>query len=142
MKNYFTISILFMFFFLWGSHSAWSQSNIGLDRRALINKLSTNQMERFEKFLASPTAQAQDSISKFSDEEIILIWDSYKEGKSLSEQRIFWLIEAHLNRKADKIAASRLFYLYLALLLLGILFFVFIFIIYVRQKQIFKNISS
>lgn len=131
-----------MLLFIFGVSSVFAKSSIGLDRKELASKLSTSQMERFERFLASPTNQAQDLISQFSDEEIITIWNYYKEGKSLSEQRIFWLIEAHLNRKADNIAVSRLFYLYLALLFLGVLFFSFIFFIYIRQKQIFKDLSN
>lgn len=114
----------------------------GIDRIHFAQNLSAKQMEKFEEFLHLPTNKAQDFISKFSDEELTKIWDTYKQEKPVKEQRIFWLLEAEANRKADKIASERLFYLYVALLFLGILFFVFIFMIYFRQKKFLQNFEE
>lgn len=132
-----TAVTIFLFFLC----STFSQA-AEIPRAELTKVLSAQTMTKLENFLNFSTKEAQDLLPKFSDEEIVTIWDVYRGSKSLSEQRIFWLLQAHLERKADAMAAQRLFYLSAALIILSSLFFVFVLLIYYRQKKFLQNFEK
>lgn len=79
---------------------------------ALPEKLAAATQE----FLDSDTAKARAAMSKFSDEDLQRITNIFKKIHSNSEQRIFWLVEESYRRNAERVAAERIRYLYLAVL--------------------------
>lgn len=69
-----------------------------------------------QEFLEADTAKARVAMSKFSDEDLQRITNSFKKVHKNSEQRIFWLVEESYRRNAERVAAERIRYLYLAVL--------------------------
>jgi hypothetical protein len=71
---------------------------------------------RVREFLRAETAAARSSMAKFSDDELQKITTAFKKSHSKEEQRLFWLSEELYRRNAERVAAERIRYLYLAVL--------------------------
>jgi hypothetical protein len=71
---------------------------------------------RVREFLSAETAAARSSMAKFSDDELQKITTAFKKSHSKEEQRLFWLSEELYRRNAERVAAERIRYLYLAVL--------------------------
>ena len=74
--------------------------------------------KKLEKFLKAKTKEAKSMLSEFSNQEIDQVLNNYKKDKLPEENRMLWLIEEGFQRKADKIAASRLIFLFVAVIAL------------------------
>lgn len=78
--------------------------------------LPANLAERAQAFLEADTTTARQSMVRFSDEELESITTTFKKSHNKKEQRLFWLIEELYRRHAERTAAERIRYLYLAVL--------------------------
>lgn len=75
-----------------------------------------------QKFFAAETGRARAQMAAFSDEDLQKITTAFKKAHPASEQRLFWLIEESYRRNAERVAAERIRFLYIAVLLaLGII---------------------
>ena len=76
-----------------------------------------------EKYLQSDSETSLNILSRASDQELQQWYEEFKKGKNIQELRMLKLAEEYLNREADRVAASRLTYLTIAILaLLALLF--------------------
>ncbi|MDH5718359.1 MAG: hypothetical protein OEZ22_12090 [Spirochaetia bacterium] len=136
-KNIKKIIFCWLFFFSWSIYSqAGSVDN-------LLKDLPEGIKSKYEKFLSFETNDARMHLSEFSSDELEQIKNAYegllnKSGKS--EKRILWIVEEAEARKADKIAADRLFYVALAVIILMVLFTGFVVYIYLSQKKLFNQL--
>jgi len=95
-----------------------------------------NLDQKLEQFLAAPTDKAKDLLSQFTDSELEQVYNKYRNGKTIEEQRKLWLIEDSFNRKADRVAASRLKYLAIGVITLMVLVLYFSWNTYRLQQNI------
>lgn len=82
------------------------------DSEALPHSLAQTTQD----FLTADTAKARAGMSKFSDDDLQRIVNAFKKGHTKSDQRIFWLVEESYRRNAERVAAERIRFLYLAVL--------------------------
>lgn len=80
------------------------------------DELPENLAERTQQFLDADTASARAGMARFSNEELETIVTAFKKSHSKKEQRLFWLSEELYRRQAERVAAERIRYLYLAVL--------------------------
>ena len=69
-----------------------------------------------KNFLEADTGKARSAMATFSNDDLQKIANSFKKSHDASGQRIFWLIEEHYRRNAERVAAERIRYLYYAVL--------------------------
>jgi hypothetical protein len=95
-----------------------------------------------QTFLNAETTEARNLLSGFSYEMLENYTNQYmssekmQSAQNMKEARKLWLIEEYYKRKADKTAADRLFYVFLAVTLLMLLISVLTFKIYKMQKNL------
>ena len=83
----------------------------------------SSQEITLEKYLQSDSETSLNILGRASDQELQQWYEEFKKGKNIQELRMLKLAEEYLNREADRIAASRLTYLTIAILaLLALLF--------------------
>lgn len=88
------------------------------DAEVLPEKLAAE----VQKFFGAETGRARSQMAAFSDEDLQKITTAFKRSHPASEQRLFWLIEESYRRNAERVAAERIRFLYIAVLLaLGII---------------------
>lgn len=92
--------------------------------------------QKKHNFYSADTKAAKSFMADFTEAELEQVLNEYKQGKTLAEQRTLWLIGELEARKADRVAADRLLYVFLALTLTGALILFFIFRIFSMQKRI------
>ncbi|MDH4261517.1 MAG: hypothetical protein OEV78_00570 [Spirochaetia bacterium] len=96
----------------------------------------------FELFYNAETKEARNILSGFSFEMLENFTNQYMSSdkmqnvQNIKESRKFWLIEEYYKRKADKTAADRFFYVFLAVTILLLLIFILTFRIYQMQKKL------
>ena len=75
-----------------------------------------------QNFFDAETGRARSQMAAFSDEDLQKIATAFKKVHPAAEQRLFWLIEESYRRNAERVAAERIRFLYIAVLLaLGII---------------------
>ncbi len=89
-----------------------------------------------ENFLNSDTEDARRLLRSFTREELLEIFSAYRQTKSVQEQRYLWLIEEFHEREADRVAAERLWYVFLAVTLLMTGIFTFSLLTYFTQRKL------
>ena len=100
-----------------------------------------NNIEKLDTFLKAPTEEAQNQLKYFKSTELQTIWNSYKNEKTLEEQRKLWLIEEYFKRESDRIASDRLMYLFWAVLLLLSFIFGTLIFLYYKQTALSKKLE-
>ncbi|MDH5720855.1 MAG: hypothetical protein OEZ13_09625 [Spirochaetia bacterium] len=111
----------------------------------IIKQAPDNMKEKMKKYLSVSTKEAQDMIIDFSDMELVNMKQAYENvlnNAKDNEKRVLWLYQAAEARKADKIAADRLFYVALALILLMTLFTTFVGYIYFAQRRLISHMNE
>ena len=101
-----------------------------------IQALTPSTEIKYKGFLHSPTKQAKSMLNKFTDEELSEVFSEYKANKSQDELRTLWIIKEKEARRADQVAADRLFFVFLAITLLAALIFTFVYRIYQMQRRL------
>ena len=101
-----------------------------------ILALTPTTETKWKGFLHSPTKAAKSMLNKFTDEELNEIFSEYTANKSQDELRTLWIIKEKEARRADQVAADRLFFVFLAITLIGILLFTFVYRIYQMQRRL------
>jgi len=90
-------------------------------------------------FFKAETTEARNLISGFSYEMLENYTNEIMNSdkmQNVQEARKLWLVEEYYKRKADKTAADRLFYVFLAVTLLMFLIFILTWKIYRMQKNL------
>lgn len=72
--------------------------------------------QRTLQFLQTETAAARSAMANFSDDELQKITNAFRKTLPKAEQRLFWLSEELYRRNAERVAAERIRYLFLAVL--------------------------
>lgn len=104
--------------------------------------LSGQASQKLNKFMSLPAAGARSYSAEFSDNELLEIWNAYKQSKEIREQRLLWLIEEYESRRHDRIAQERLIYLFLALIFMNGLVWLMMILTYRSQKKVERQISE
>ena len=92
--------------------------------------------ERTDKFLSAPTGDARAQMAQFSDEDLQKITTAFKKEHSASDQRIFWLSEELYRRNAERVAAERIKFLYLAVVAAFIILTGFALLTYRQSRRL------
>ena len=128
-----THKILFGFLF-----SACAVSAADFDVEALPEKLAGE----VQRFFAADTGRARTQIAAFGDEDLQKITTAFKKAHPAAEQRLFWLIEESYRRNAERVAAERIRFLFMAVLAaLGIIA-VFTGLTYARARNLSPAAAS
>lgn len=118
--------------------SAGAASAVEFDFESLPGKLSG----KVQTFFATDTGRARTQIAAFSDEELQKVTTEFKKAHPAAEQRIFWLIEESYRRNAERVAAERMKFLFIAVLAaLGIIAG-FTGLTYARTRNLAKSASA
>ena len=96
--------------------------------------------KKLEKFFKAETKMAKSMLSDFNTEQVDRILNDYKKGRSLKENRIFWLMEEYFQRKADKIASRRLIFLFIAVIALIFLLITMVWANLREQKKLLSKL--
>lgn len=92
--------------------------------------------ERTDNFLSAPTGDARAQMAQFSDEDLQKITTAFKKEHSASDQRIFWLSEELYRRNAERVAAERIKFLYLAVVAAFIILTGFALLTYRQSRRL------
>ncbi len=95
---------------------------------------ATALSKKKHNFYSADTQEAKGRMADFTEAELEQILNEYKNGKTIMEQRTLWLIGELEARKADRVAADRLFYLFLAVVLTVTLILGFVWRIHSMQS--------
>ncbi len=101
---------------------------------ALSWPLHSQENTKVDAFIKADTQKARMLLRGFTTAELQKAFNQYKKDKPLSEQRMLWLIEEYHQREADRVAQSRLNYLFAAFLIYLTLIFGFVLFIFFKQK--------
>ncbi len=132
------IDLKFLFFRFIFIHLSFGFVFIG-SHQTLSESVPEQIKKEFRLFLESDIEKARSMLSEFSSAELEIMWNHYKQNKTLREKRTLWLIEEHHARKADEVATSRLVYLFLAVVFLFIIMIIFLQTIISQQKKILSK---
>ena len=130
IKNFYKSNILcFLLIFLFcianGFQGLWGDE-------ALSRKL--------EYFLQTNTQEARSMVTDFKTQQIESILNNYKKNMSQEGNRTIWLIEEYYQRKADRIASSRLVFLFIAVVVLILLLVIMVWMNLKEQKKLYSKL--
>lgn len=93
------------------------------------------------RFFNAPANEARAVLSGFSDAELTELIEEWKKTLSLKDQRKLWVVKEFQERRADAVAADRLFYVFLAVFLTVLLILIFVISIYKTYRRIEKELE-
>jgi len=99
-------------------------------------KFDAKLQQKLDSFLNATTEAAQRNLLQFSESELQTVGQAVKNSFSKKDKRLFWIIEEHSRRNAERIERERVFYLYFAVLSAVGLILVFASLIYVKTRSV------
>ena len=94
--------------------------------------------DRYQEYLKADTNIAKGLLHKFTESELAYLYNKHIEQKNPGQRRNYWLMQSYFERKENRIAEDRLFYLALGLVLLFLMIVSILFALLSSQKKLAK----
>ncbi len=133
--------IFYMMFFLLGSYPILAGIEVTGPHSFYSKEKNTELQKKLDKFLDTRNPVEHSMLTQFSSEELLRVWNEYKKEKPLKEKRKLWIIEEYFMREGNRIASSRLIYLFLAINLLLLLIWMSIWSIHQKQNAMARKLK-